>query len=98
MDEEQKLLDRTLNSRSLKEFNENLTEYQRKTLDRCADSNTERQRRRRLTQTERSREAIDRMASHIKSDAEKMGKEMTADQARRKAQSIAEVADKKQGK
>lgn len=95
MEKEEKLLQQTLKARNLNEFTEKLSEYQRETLNRKRDENSEVQRRRKLTKDERSREAIDRMAGHLKSDAEKQGKELTGEAARRKAQEVAERCERK---
>lgn len=67
-------------------------------MDELRDSNIEIQRRKGMTQDERSKEAIDYFAKEIKDHAERGGKEMTAEKARSEAVKIAERAERKTGK
>lgn len=62
------------------------------------DSNSEMQRRAKLTRHEKATETIDYFTKEIKSNAERAGREITETQARSEAVKIAERAERKTGK
>ena len=62
------------------------------------ESNSEIQRRAKMTKHEKSVEAIDYFTKEIKSNAERGGREMTETQARSEAVKIAERSERKIGK
>jgi hypothetical protein len=53
------------------------------------------QRRSKMTQEERSREAIDYFTGEIKSHAEKCGQQMSGEDARKQAEALANRAERK---
>jgi hypothetical protein len=99
--EEMKIRERMSKSKSLAEYNDHASEYQAHRLKTKAAENTEMQRRSRLTQEERSREAIERTAQSIKThdtqliQAGRKEGERTYDDCRRQAEEIADKAERR---
>ncbi len=89
------LRQRCKEAKSEKEYGERVSEFQRESLKQKRESNTEFQRRRRLSQDERSRESIERIGRDLKEEAEKRGTEKTFESAKREVEAVANIVERK---
>ena len=77
------------------EEKESIQEYMEERMKTNRDEHAGFQRRSKMTQEERSREAIDYFTGEIKSHAERAGREMSESEARRQATDLARRAERR---
>lgn len=91
--EEHKLIEATKKSRDLKEYNERAEELLRHRLDKKHKSDSEFQRRSKMSHEEMTREWKTETAKHLKHDADIRGEKTTLEAQERRLERIANRVD-----